>query len=136
MVEPFIAYYDEVEFGEDQFENWHPHENNLNRTMLTFVIGISFKNDPRKAMGLYDFYLVHEDFFDKHDKTGNVPYWIVKDEFNWKKVYRSLEYFVKSCTSNSEEECFENLRRKFFWEYDGYNGEEDIPPKDMLNFIC
>ena len=135
MLEPFIAYYYEVEFGEDQFENWHPHENNLNRTMLTFVIGISFKNDPRKAMGLYDFYLVHEDFFDKHDKTGNVPYWIVKDEFNWKKVYRSLEYFVKSCTSNSEEECFENLRRKFFWEYDGYNGEEDIPPKDMLNFI-
>lgn len=135
MVEPYIAYYDEVEFGEKEFENWHPHENSSNRTVLTFVVGISFKNDPRKAMGLYDFYLVHKDFFVKNDFTLNVPYWIVEGEFSWQKVYQSLDDFVESCASNSEEECFEKLRKKFFWEYDGYNSEEDIPPKDLLNFI-
>lgn len=135
MVNPFVSYYDEVELGEEQFENWHPHLNNLGRTTLLFTIGISFKNDPRNAMTLFYFNLVHKDFFDKENITPHFPEWIVVGEFSWQKVYQAIEGFVESCTANTAEECFQKLRKKFFWEYDGYKGEDVIPPKEMYNFI-
>ena len=135
MVTPFLSYYCEIELGEDRFEDWHPHINNFDRNRLLFTIGISFRNDPRNAMTLFDFYLVHEDFFDKQKITQHCPQWIVCGEFSWQKVYQSIEGFVESCTANTEEGCFDKLRRKFFWEYDGYRDEVVIPPKDMYNYI-
>lgn len=135
MIEPYVTYYSEVEFGEEQFESWHPQMNNMGRNRLLFVIGIGFKNDPRSSMTLFDFYLVHEDFFDPQNMTPNFPEWIFVGEFSWQKVYEAIESFVETCKANTEEESFEKLRKKFFWEYDGYNGKDEIPPKDMYNYI-
>lgn len=135
MVTPYISYYHEVEFGEDMFEKWHPHKNNFDRNKLLFTLGISFRNDPRNAMTLFDFNLVHKDSFNKQNITPDFPEWIVCGEFSWQKVYPALERFVEDCSAESEEKCFEKLRMKFFWEYDGYNGQEEIPPKNMFNYI-
>lgn len=135
MKRPYVSYYEVVDFDETKLKEWHPHNNNFGVNILSFVIGVSFRDDSRKSMSLFDFYLVHEDFFEITNATPNVPDWVFRGEFSWPKVYKAIDSFVEGCIGETEAECFDKLRKKMFWEYDGYDGLEPITPKKMIYFI-